>query len=40
VRRINARFLYTNPTGIKDIVSRSVDGLFQEFSQPASARLP
>ena len=40
VRRINARFPYTNPTGIKDIVSDSVDGLFREFSQPSSAPLP
>ena len=40
VRRINARFPYTTPTGIKDIVSDSVDGLFREFSQPSSAPLP
>ena len=40
VRRINARFPYTNPTGIKDIVSDSVDGLFREFSQPSSTPLP
>ncbi len=40
VRRINARFPYTNPTGIKDIVSDSVDGLFWEFSRPSSAPLP
>jgi glyoxylase-like metal-dependent hydrolase (beta-lactamase superfamily II) len=39
VQRINARFPYTNPTGIKDIVSDSVDGLFREFSQPSSAPL-
>jgi len=40
VRRINARFPYTNPTGIKDIVSDSVEGLFREFSQPSSTPLP
>jgi hypothetical protein len=28
----NARFPYINPTGIKDIVSDSVEGLFREFS--------
>jgi glyoxylase-like metal-dependent hydrolase (beta-lactamase superfamily II) len=39
-RRINARFPYTNPTGIKDIVRDSVNGLFQEFSRPSSAPLP
>ena len=33
IRRINARFPYTNPTGRKDIVRDSVDGLFQEFSK-------
>ncbi|MET4177429.1 hypothetical protein ABIB95_005811 [Bradyrhizobium sp. LA2.1] len=37
---INARFPYTNPTGIKDIVSDSVEGLFREFSQPSSTPLP
>ena len=37
VDRINARFPYTNPTGIKDIVRSSVDGLFQEFSMPNEA---
>ena len=40
VRRINARFQYTNPTGIKDIVSDSVDGLFREFSSPSYAPIP
>jgi glyoxylase-like metal-dependent hydrolase (beta-lactamase superfamily II) len=40
VRRINARFPYTNPTGIKDIVADSVEGLFRELSQPSSAPLP
>ena len=39
-RRINARFPYTNPTGIKDIVRDSVDGLFQEFSRPSSTPIP
>jgi glyoxylase-like metal-dependent hydrolase (beta-lactamase superfamily II) len=34
VERINVRFPYTNPTGIKDIVRSSVDGLFQELSMP------
>jgi glyoxylase-like metal-dependent hydrolase (beta-lactamase superfamily II) len=34
IRRINARFHYTNPTGQADIVKSSVDGLFKEFSQP------
>jgi len=33
VRRINARFSYINPTGQKDIVTSSVDGLFKELSQ-------
>ena len=37
IRRINARFPYTNPTGQRDIVKNSVDGLFQEFSRPAAA---
>ena len=37
IRRINARFPYTNPTGRKDIVRNSVDGLFQEFSKPSNA---
>ena len=32
VEHINARFPYANPTGIKDIVRSSVDGLFQELS--------
>lgn len=40
VRRINARFPYTNPTGIKDIVSDSVDGLFRELSRPSSVPIP
>jgi glyoxylase-like metal-dependent hydrolase (beta-lactamase superfamily II) len=40
VRRINARFPYANPTGIKDIVSDSVEGLFRECSQPSSTPLP
>jgi glyoxylase-like metal-dependent hydrolase (beta-lactamase superfamily II) len=35
IRRINQRFPYVNPTGIADIVQSSVDGLFQEFSQPS-----
>ena len=39
IRRINARFPYTNPTGRKDIVRGSVDGLFQEFSKPSLAPL-
>ncbi len=39
IRRINARFPYTNPTGRKDIVRDSVDGLFQEFSKPSDAPL-
>lgn len=39
IRRINARFPYTNPTGNKDIVSDSVDGLFREFSAPSFAPL-
>lgn len=34
VERINARFPYVNPTGIKDIVRSSVDGLFRELSMP------
>jgi hypothetical protein len=34
VERINARFPYVNPTGIKDIVRSSVDGLFHELSMP------
>ena len=37
VERINARFPYVNPTGIKDIVRSSVDGLFQELSEPNEA---
>jgi glyoxylase-like metal-dependent hydrolase (beta-lactamase superfamily II) len=37
VERINARFPYVNPTGIKDIVRSSVDGLFQELSTPNEA---
>lgn len=37
IRRINARFAYINPTGRKDIVRDSVDGLFQEFSDPSIA---
>jgi glyoxylase-like metal-dependent hydrolase (beta-lactamase superfamily II) len=37
VERINARFPYVNPTGIKDIVRSSVDGLFQELSMPNEA---
>ena len=37
VERINARFLYVNPTGIKDIVRSSVDGLFEELSMPNDA---
>jgi glyoxylase-like metal-dependent hydrolase (beta-lactamase superfamily II) len=36
VRRINARFHYVNPTGIADIVTSSVDGLFKEFSSALS----
>jgi hypothetical protein len=40
VRRINAQFPYTNPTGIKDIVSDSVKRLFREFSQPSCTPLP
>ena len=37
IDRINARFPYVNPTGIKDIVRSSVDGLFQELSVPNQA---
>ncbi len=37
VERINARFPLVNPTGIKDIVRSSVDGLFQELSMPNEA---
>lgn len=40
VRRINQRFPYINPTGIADIVTSSVEGLFQEFSQPALTPVP
>ncbi len=40
VQRINARFPYINPTGIKDIVGDSVEGLFREFSAPSSAPIP
>ena len=37
IQRIHARFPYTNPTGQRDIVKNSVDGLFQEFSKPSTA---
>jgi glyoxylase-like metal-dependent hydrolase (beta-lactamase superfamily II) len=40
VERINARFPYVNPTGIKDIVRSSVEGLFQELSMPNEAPIP
>lgn len=40
IRRINARFPYINPTGRKDIVKDSVDGLFEEFSRPTLTPIP
>jgi hypothetical protein len=40
IQRINTRFPYINPTGRKDIVKDSVDGLFEEFSRPTLTPIP
>lgn len=40
IRRINERYDYINPTGLPDVVAVSVDGLFEELSEPTLTPVP